>query len=104
MLTGLLWLAFFWFVFGRVRRARWRRHRRLHQLHYMNAAGGGRGVLIEHGWRYGPLMPQDHTRVAMPQARVIEVESPFDALKRRYVADEITVEEYEAELDRLYRK
>jgi hypothetical protein len=31
-------------------------------------------------------------------------ESPMDALQRRYVADEITVEEYERELDELLRK
>ena len=33
-----------------------------------------------------------------------KVESPMEVLQRKYVDGSITVEEYEAELDRLYRR
>ena len=39
-------------------------------------------------------------RRSMPAPKV---ETPMEALQRRYVEGNITVEEYEAELDKLYR-
>ena len=104
MVGTLLFVAFLWFIFGRRRRprgglGRWRDHVE-HHLDNVDVGGwidtyrGGARIAQK---RQGEAQPARMEVAPLP-------ESPLDALKRRYVADEITVEEYERQLDELLRK
>jgi uncharacterized membrane protein len=58
----------------------------------------GRSHRLRERERARALQRERHRSVPAPK-----VESPMEALQRKYVDGSITVEEYEAELDRLYR-
>ena len=82
----------FWMHGGRVGRGRWG----------MVAVGGGCGHRAMQGRGAGLETPERTPPVELsPQQKR---EQAMAALRRRYVADEITVEEYERELDRLIRE
>ncbi|MBI4408474.1 MAG: SHOCT domain-containing protein [Gemmatimonadetes bacterium] len=106
-MSGILWLFFFFFLFRLCARGcGWR---------VRTWGWSGRSL---YGWRWAPPDPR---MLAWPppgrvgarpvppvRARAAPVappkETPLEALQRRYVADEITVEEYERELDRLFQR
>jgi hypothetical protein len=108
MVGTLMFVAFMWFIIGRRRRyrgglGRWRGHV---ERHLDNVDAGG----WLDTYRGGARVAQRRQRQAqgdLMSARAPEapaLETPMDALKRRYVEDEITVEEYERQLDELLRK
>ena len=87
----ILWLAMAWFVLTRLGgRRRW----------------SGRGRFGHHGRQgdYGPHWSWQQTPQAAP-VRLLSAgerrERELTELRRRYVADELSVEQYEAELDRV---
>ena len=87
----ILWAAFAFFVLRRWSRwGRWHSHRR-------------------YALYYGPpwvFQGQGHRMMMQPERTLSPKEQRDRALsdaRRRYVADEITVEEYEQELDRVLR-
>lgn len=95
----LLWMFFVWFVISRFarRRRRW-------SGWYVGPGG----------WWLATQAPRGPYRVAQPRAVVIPApvrepsvrerrEQRMAELRRRYVADDISVEEYEAGLDRVLR-
>ena len=97
--TLLLWVAFLYFVVG-VRS--WERRQAWGRRIGGQAAGCGHRHRLESGWQRRSIAG-DHARGRAPEAGLAP-ESPYEALKRRYVADEISVEEYERELDRLFQR
>lgn len=84
----LILVAAVWFLVLRPRRRRWL-ERGLH--------GGGREPFLTDRAQLGGRTPLPGPRAAPPQ------ESRYEALKRRFVAGEISVEQYEHELDVLLR-
>ena len=95
----LFWMFVMWFVFTRLarRRRRWGR------------MGAGPGL-----WWMAVQCPPGHVRLGhhrvgmappapAPLSPVERRDRAMADLRRRYVADEISVEEYEAGLDRLLR-
>ena len=104
-----------WMILGIViakgmfrRRARYWHMRQMHSWH-----GGGWGMMAvggRHGCGWHGHARSRHARPTMEAAPPVELtpaqkqERAMSELRRRYVADEITVEEYERELDRLIRE
>jgi hypothetical protein len=103
----------------RMRRMYWMQHRMMH---------GGPGPFppgmsartmrrLERHGPFGPMgpfggwsrddvdgmQPLDEPVAVTPPKPVARTETPMEALQRRYVEGALTVEEYEAELDRLLR-
>lgn len=112
-----VWMILGVFFFSRL--SRW--NRRHHRFYRMNPwARGGWGLPVMAGRRHGCGAAERHREQA--QARDQEVGAPpappapvelspkqkqeqaIADLRRRYVADDITVEVYERELDRLLRE
>jgi hypothetical protein len=94
------WMIFLVFVMIAVRLGRARR-RRCGFSRGMDALRRGEA---EHGGTFRPVASRSNPGSAAPgSSAALPVESPVDELKRRYVDGAITVEEYEAELDRLFR-
>lgn len=105
-----------WLILGMVlAKGMYRRRVRYWRMRQMHSWPGGWGMMVA-GGRHGCGW-QAHTRDRWAQTRRAEEAAPpveltpaqkqeraMSELRRRYVADEITVEEYERELDRLIRE
>lgn len=119
----IIGFAILWFVLrGSRRRRMWRRRARMWQMHrggpwQLHAGGPWQMHAGGYGWHRGashggtlarpPMHAQlldwphfDH--VMRRPASAPPRESEFDALKRRYVAGDLSDEQYEAELDVLF--
>jgi hypothetical protein len=99
----LFWMFVVWFVASRIARRRHRRYRG------MWMAGPGVWWMMTDGQHRQPrgLYWGNMPAPAPPQPRELtpreKSERAMADLRRRYVADEISVEEYEAGLDRILR-
>lgn len=102
--------ALLWFALRRARRRMWGRRARMGLLYPGGPWHVHRGAW---GWDHNAWGPPMRARVGEPvplfdsarrrPAAAAPRESEFDALKRRYVAGELSDEQYEAELDVLFR-
>jgi hypothetical protein len=105
MIGTFLFVAFLWVIFGRRRRhrgglGRWRNH----VEHHLDNVDVGGWIDTYRGGARVARQRQGEALSARGPAEPPPPESPLDALQRRYVADEITVEEYEQQLDELLKK
>jgi hypothetical protein len=92
-MTWIIALAILWFVFGRWSGRMWSGRACLGQVH------GGRGRWGAGRW----TRPSDHLMFASTRVRP-SAAGTLEALQRRYVAGDLTDEQYEQELDVLFRR
>lgn len=102
----LIWLAAFWLLFGCGAGCRRIRSRR--RLAAGGASADTRAVHSRSGSSAGASVTPASASSALPRGdagpRAGKPESRLESLQRRFVDGALTLEQYEAELDRLDRK